>query len=85
VRSIKTIEYAEARRIVDAIVAEVAKTGGAGVVAIADPHGELIAFARMDGAPVSSIRIAANKAYSPPASARQRRRSAAKRAIRRRV
>jgi glc operon protein GlcG len=63
-RSVKTIEYAEARRIVDAIVAEVAKTGGAGVVAIADPHGELIAFARMDGAPVSSIRIAANKAWT---------------------
>jgi glc operon protein GlcG len=70
VRSIKTIEYAEARRIVDAVVAEVAKTGAAGVVAIADPHGELIAFARMDGAPVSSIRIAANKAYS---AARERR------------
>ncbi len=63
-RSIKTIEYEEARQIVDAIVAEVVKTGGAGVVAVTDPHGELIAFARMDGAPVSSIRIAMNKAYS---------------------
>jgi glc operon protein GlcG len=63
-RSIKTIEYTEARRIVDAVVAEVAKAGRAAVVAVADPHGELIAFARMDGAPVSSIRIAANKAYS---------------------
>jgi glc operon protein GlcG len=63
-RSCKIIEYAEARQIVDAIVAEVSKTGGAGVIAVADPGGELIAFARMDGAPVSSIRIAANKAYS---------------------
>jgi glc operon protein GlcG len=63
-RSCKVIEYAEARHIIDAIVAEVSKTGGAGVIAIADSHGELIAFARMDGAPVSSIRIAANKAYS---------------------
>jgi glc operon protein GlcG len=34
------------------------------VVAVADPHGELIAFARMDGAPISSIRIAANKAWT---------------------
>jgi hypothetical protein len=32
------------------------------VVAVADSHGELIGFARMDGAPVSSIRIAINKA-----------------------
>jgi len=71
-RSIQVLEYADAKRIVDAIVAEIAKTGGAGVVAVADPHGELIAFARMDGAPVSSIRIAANKAYS---AARERRTS----------
>jgi glc operon protein GlcG len=31
---------------------------------VADSHGELIAFARMDGAPVSSIAIAANKAWT---------------------
>ena len=36
----------------------------AAVIAVADSHGELIAFARMDGAPVSSIRIAANKAWT---------------------
>ena len=48
----------------DSLVTEIAQSGRAGVIAIADPHGELIAFARMDGAPVSSIRIAANKAYS---------------------
>ena len=63
-RVIQAIEYAEAKRIVDAIVDAISKTGGAGVVAVADPYGELIAFARMDGAPVSSIRIAENKAYS---------------------
>jgi glc operon protein GlcG len=34
------------------------------VVAVADSHGELVAFARMDGAPISSIRIAANKAWT---------------------
>jgi glc operon protein GlcG len=34
------------------------------VDAVADSHGELIAFARMDGAPISSIRIAANKAWT---------------------
>jgi len=62
--TLKTIDYAEAKRIVDAIVEAVQKTGGSGVIAVVDPWGELIAFARMDGAPVSSIRIAANKAYS---------------------
>jgi len=36
----------------------------AAAVAIADSHGDLICFARMDGAPVSSIRIAMNKAWT---------------------
>ena len=63
-RQTKTIDYAEARRIVDAVVAEASKTSRSAVVAVADTHGELIALARMDGAPVSSITIAANKAWT---------------------
>ena len=63
-RKIQTIEYAEARRIVDAIVDKLLEEGKAAVVAVADTHGELIAFARMDGAPISSIRIAQNKAWT---------------------
>jgi glc operon protein GlcG len=63
-RSISSIQYSEARKIIDSVVTEVEPTGGSAVIAVADPYGELIAFARMDGAPVSSIRIAANKAYS---------------------
>ena len=59
-----TIEYAEARRALDAICAEILKRGKAGVVAVCDNHGDLIAFARLDGAPLSSITIAINKAYS---------------------
>jgi glc operon protein GlcG len=59
-----TIDYAEARRAVDAIYAEAVNRGKAGVIAVCDAHGELIAFARMDGAPLSSITIAMNKAYS---------------------
>ena len=58
------IEYSEARRALDAIYAEAQKRGKAGVIAISDAHGELIALARMDGAPLSSIAIAINKAYS---------------------
>jgi glc operon protein GlcG len=59
-----TIEYAEARLALEAIHAEVLRRGKAAVIAICDAHGDLIAFARMDGAPLSSITIAINKAYS---------------------
>jgi glc operon protein GlcG len=59
-----TMEYREARQALDAICLEISNRGKAGVVAVCDAHGELIAFARMDGAPFSSITIAMNKAYS---------------------
>jgi glc operon protein GlcG len=59
-----TIEYVEARRALDAIYDEARRRGKAGVIAVCDAHGDLIAFARMDGAPLSSITIAMNKAYS---------------------
>jgi glc operon protein GlcG len=63
-RLTKTIDYAEARRIVDALVAEASKLSASAVIAVADSHGELIALARMDGAPLSSVAIAANKAWT---------------------
>ncbi|MGI8989171.1 MAG: GlcG/HbpS family heme-binding protein [Bryobacteraceae bacterium] len=59
-----TIEYAEAKRAIDLIAAEAVRRNRAAVIAVADSHGELICFARMDGAPLSSIRIAMNKAYT---------------------
>ena len=71
-RTTQSIDYAEAKQIIDAIVEKVQPMGRAGVIAVTDPHGELIAFARMDGAPVSSIPIAMNKAYS---AARERKSS----------
>jgi glc operon protein GlcG len=58
------LDYADARRAIDTIVAEVARRGKAAVVVVADSRGELIALARMDGAPVSSITIAGNKAFT---------------------
>ena len=58
------IEYTEARRALDAICTEVLRRGKQGVIAVCDAHGDLIAFARMDGSPLSSITIAMNKAYS---------------------
>src|SRR5580692_8667301 len=63
-RNFPVIEYSEAKKIVDLIVEKATHRQKSVVVAVADPHGELIAFARMDGAPVSSIRIAMNKAWT---------------------
>ena len=63
-RNIPVIDYSEAKKIVDLIVDKASQMKKSVVVAVADSHGELIAFARMDGAPFSSIRIAANKAYT---------------------
>jgi glc operon protein GlcG len=66
----ETLEYADARRAVDAILAEVSRRGRAAVIVVADSHGELIAFARMDGAPLSSIAIATNKAWTAARAAK---------------
>jgi glc operon protein GlcG len=63
-RNLPVVDYAEAKRMIDFIVEKAAHMQKAVVVAVADSHGELIAFARMDGAPISSIRIAANKAWT---------------------
>src|SRR6202050_2404908 len=63
-RTIQTLDYSEAKRAVDLIVEKAAQMQKAAVVAVADAHGDLICFARMDGAPVSSIQIAMNKAWT---------------------
>jgi glc operon protein GlcG len=63
-RSVPVIDYSEAKKIIDLIVNKASDMQKSVVVAVSDPHGELIAFARMDGAPISSIRIAANKAWT---------------------
>jgi len=63
-RNVPVIDYSDAKKIIDLIVDKASQMQKSVVVAVADPHGELIAFARMDGAPFSSIRIASNKAYT---------------------
>lgn len=63
-RTVQTIDYSEAKRAVEVIVGKALEMGKAAAVAVADAHGDLICFARMDGAPVSSIRIAMNKAWT---------------------
>ena len=63
-KTVPAIDYNDAKQIVDAIVDKAQQLGKSAVVAVTDAHGELIAFARMDGAPLASIRIAANKAWT---------------------
>jgi glc operon protein GlcG len=63
-RTLHTLDYSEARRATELIVEKTLQMQKAVVVAIADSHGDLICLARMDGAPVSSIRVAMNKAWT---------------------
>jgi glc operon protein GlcG len=63
-RTVQTIDYSEAKRAVDLIIEKALQMKRAASIAVADAHGDLICFARMDGAPVSSIRIAVNKAWT---------------------
>ena len=63
-RTLRTLDYSEAKRAIDLIVDKALQMRKAAAIAVADSHGDLIAFVRMDGAPVSSIRIAMNKAWT---------------------
>lgn len=61
---IPTLGHADAQRALAAIGAELEKRGRAAVITVADAHGELIALLRFDGAPLPSITIASNKAWT---------------------
>ena len=63
-RLLPTIDHAEAKRAVDAIVQKASQMQQAAVVVVADSHGELIYLVRMDGAPFPSVNIAMNKAWT---------------------
>ena len=56
--------HRDATRAIATIESELARRGQTAVIAVADAHGELIALVRLDGAPVSSVTVAANKAYT---------------------
>ena len=60
----KCLDHGEAKKAIDAIEAELVRRQKAAVIAVADNQGELIALLRMDWASVSSVVIAANKAWT---------------------
>ncbi len=49
---------------VDAIRTELANRERTAVVAVVDAHGELLALLRLDGAALSSVQVAINKAFT---------------------
>jgi glc operon protein GlcG len=60
-----TIPLAKAEAALKAVFEAAARGGKAPIaVAIVDRHGDLILFARMDGAPVRTSTLAPNKAYT---------------------
>jgi glc operon protein GlcG len=63
-RTLQTIDYSEAKQAVDLITAKLSEMKKAAVVVVADANGDPICLARMDGAPVSSVHIAMNKAWT---------------------
>jgi uncharacterized protein GlcG (DUF336 family) len=64
VRQVPTVTYDAARRVIAAATERAAAEGLSVCVAVADPGGNLVAYARMDGAPLLSAQIAQDKAYS---------------------
>src|SRR5512141_1235074 len=54
----------DALAAIDAIRTEVLRRGRTAVIAVADAHGELMALLRLDGAPLSSVTVASNKAWT---------------------
>jgi glc operon protein GlcG len=66
------ISHGEAQALIEAVRVKAEAAGKAVVAAVADEHGELIALLRMDRAPLPSVDIAMNKAYT---AARERRES----------
>lgn len=59
-----SLGHSEAQKAIRAIQAELERRGKTAVIAVADTHGELIALLRLDGAPLASILIATNKAWT---------------------
>jgi uncharacterized protein GlcG (DUF336 family) len=60
----KTLTFAGADAVLRAAMAEAENMGRPMVIAVTDEAGNLLAFCRMDGAPMLSIDVAQNKAWT---------------------
>ena len=58
------LSHTDAMRVITAIQAELEKNGKGAAIAVADEHGELMAFLRTDGCPLASINNAIHKAFT---------------------
>jgi glc operon protein GlcG len=59
-----SMDHGEAQKVIQTIQAELLRRKKAAVIAVAGEDGELIALLRLDGAPLASIAIASNKAWT---------------------
>lgn len=67
------LQHKDALQAIEAIATELARRQKAAVIAVADSYGELLGLLRVGDVPLSSIRIAMNKAWT---AARERQTSA---------
>jgi glc operon protein GlcG len=58
------LSHADAAKIIDAIRQELEKEGKGACIAVADAHGELLAFLRLDNSPLPPINVSINKAFT---------------------
>jgi glc operon protein GlcG len=68
------LSHRDAQEMIDLVRTTAERAGKAVCVAVADSHGELIAFLRMDGCQLPSLDISMNKAFT---AARERKESGA--------
>ncbi len=62
--ALHTLGHRDARFAIDSLVEAIEQRGEAAVIAVADVRGEIISVLRMDGAGISSLQIAQNKAFT---------------------
>ncbi len=65
---VKRLSRSEAQAMLEAAEAKAAEMKLPQCIAVTDESGNLVAFSRMDGAKISSIRIAIDKAYTAAAA-----------------
>jgi glc operon protein GlcG len=63
-RQLNSLDHNEAEKVIKVIQEELIRRQKAAVIAVSDENGELIALLRLDSAPLPSIVIAANKAWT---------------------